>query len=82
MQAFRVSQDPTASRFIPPAMYCAGLHGKRHDPFMASKSKAPQAAAHGGTKQKRIRKIFGDIHEVVQMPNLIEIGRASCRERV
>ena len=24
-----------------------------------------------GTAKKRIRKIFGDIHEVVQMPNLI-----------
>src|SRR3546814_21148120 len=50
----------------------------------------------GGTRKRRIRKVFGDIHEVVQMPNLIEvqresyeqllrsdeIGRASCRERV
>ena len=51
-------------------------------------AKAPATA--GSNKKKRIRKIFGNIHEVVQMPNLIEvqresyeqIGRASCRERV
>jgi DNA-directed RNA polymerase subunit beta len=30
-----------------------------------------------GSKKKRIRKIFGDIHEVVQMPNLIEVQRES-----
>ena len=27
--------------------------------------------------KKRIRKVFGDIHEVVQMPNLIEVQRES-----
>ena len=27
--------------------------------------------------KKRIRKIFGDIHEVVEMPNLIEVQRES-----
>ncbi|MEP0189093.1 MAG: DNA-directed RNA polymerase subunit beta [Erythrobacter sp.] len=30
-----------------------------------------------GTAKKRIRKIFGDIHEVVDMPNLIEVQRES-----
>ncbi|GAA0270444.1 DNA-directed RNA polymerase subunit beta [Alteraurantiacibacter aestuarii] len=44
---------------------------------MASKSKAPVAT---GTKKKRIRKIFGDIHEVVQMPNLIEVQRESYEQ--
>ncbi len=33
-----------------------------------------------GTKSKRIRKIFGDIHEVVQMPNLIEVQRESYEQ--
>ncbi|RKF21618.1 DNA-directed RNA polymerase subunit beta [Altericroceibacterium spongiae] len=41
---------------------------------MATKANAPE---HTGSKQKRIRKIFGDIHEVVQMPNLIEVQRES-----
>ncbi len=48
---------------------------------MASKSKAPQITAEStGTKKKRIRKIFGDIHEVVQMPNLIEVQRESYEQ--
>jgi DNA-directed RNA polymerase subunit beta len=25
----------------------------------------------GGTAKRRIRKVFGNVHEVVQMPNLI-----------
>jgi DNA-directed RNA polymerase subunit beta len=32
------------------------------------------------TAKKRIRKIFGDIHEVVQMPNLIEVQRESYEQ--
>ncbi|WP_338242480.1 DNA-directed RNA polymerase subunit beta [Aurantiacibacter hainanensis] len=36
--------------------------------------------AQTGTKKKRIRKIFGDIHEVVQMPNLIEVQRESYEQ--
>jgi DNA-directed RNA polymerase subunit beta len=44
---------------------------------MASKAKAPAVA---GSKKKRIRKIFGDIHEVVQMPNLIEVQRESYEQ--
>ncbi|PEQ14183.1 DNA-directed RNA polymerase subunit beta [Novosphingobium sp. PC22D] len=34
----------------------------------------------GRTAKKRIRKIFGDIHEVVQMPNLIEVQRESYEQ--
>jgi DNA-directed RNA polymerase subunit beta len=30
--------------------------------------------------RKRIRKIFGDAHEVVQMPNLIEVQRESYEQ--
>lgn len=41
---------------------------------MATKANAPVPT---GSKQKRIRKIFGDIHEVVPMPNLIEVQRES-----
>ena len=33
-----------------------------------------------GSKKKRIRKIFGDIHEVVEMPNLIEVQRESYEQ--
>ncbi|MCC6828840.1 MAG: DNA-directed RNA polymerase subunit beta, partial [Novosphingobium sp.] len=32
------------------------------------------------SSKKRIRKIFGDIHEVVQMPNLIEVQRESYEQ--
>ncbi|NNC73248.1 MAG: DNA-directed RNA polymerase subunit beta, partial [Sphingomonadaceae bacterium] len=42
---------------------------------MATKAKAaPEARA------KRIRKIFGDIHEVIEMPNLIEVQRESYEQ--
>lgn len=44
---------------------------------MATKAKAPKAS---GTAKKRIRKIFGDIHEVVDMPNLIEVQRESYEQ--
>ena len=44
---------------------------------MATKAKAPTTT---GRKVKRIRKIFGDIHEVVQMPNLIEVQRESYEQ--
>ncbi|WBO21666.1 DNA-directed RNA polymerase subunit beta [Sphingomonas abietis] len=33
-----------------------------------------------GTAKKRIRKVFGDIHEVIQMPNLIEVQRESYEQ--
>ncbi|MEP9359895.1 DNA-directed RNA polymerase subunit beta [Sphingomonas sp. KR3-1] len=37
-------------------------------------------AIEGGTFKRRIRKVFGDIHEVVQMPNLIEVQRESYEQ--
>src|SRR3546814_11365416 len=37
-------------------------------------------AAGNVTARKRIRKVFGDIHEVVQMPNLIEVQRESYEQ--
>ena len=40
---------------------------------------ATKAPSRPGVK-KRIRKIFGDIHEVVQMPNLIEVQRESYEQ--
>ncbi|MFN6936491.1 MAG: DNA-directed RNA polymerase subunit beta, partial [Tsuneonella sp.] len=49
---------------------------------MATKAKAP-APTRGkqtGTAKKRIRRIFGDIHEVVKMPNLIEVQRESYEQ--
>jgi DNA-directed RNA polymerase subunit beta len=33
-----------------------------------------------GTAKRRIRKVFGNIHEVVQMPNLIEVQRESYEQ--
>ncbi|MHA6316187.1 DNA-directed RNA polymerase subunit beta [Altererythrobacter sp. CAU 1778] len=45
---------------------------------MATQSKASVPAT--GTKKRRIRKIFGDIHEVVEMPNLIEVQRESYEQ--
>ncbi|NCQ63347.1 MAG: DNA-directed RNA polymerase subunit beta, partial [Alphaproteobacteria bacterium] len=46
------------------------------------KGKAPmkRGTAKTGTAKRRIRKIFGDIHEVVQMPNLIEVQRESYEQ--
>ncbi len=46
---------------------------------MATKAKRP-TRKQTGTAKKRIRKIFGDIHEVVQMPNLIEVQRESYEQ--
>jgi hypothetical protein len=34
----------------------------------------------GFTKQRRIRKIFGNIHEISEMPNLIEVQRESYEQ--
>jgi DNA-directed RNA polymerase subunit beta len=45
---------------------------------MATKAKASSKVS--GTAKKRIRKIFGDVHEVVQMPNLIEVQRESYEQ--
>ncbi len=36
--------------------------------------------AGNATARKRIRKVFGNIHEVVQMPNLIEVQRESYEQ--
>ena len=47
---------------------------------MASKPNSPAPRAARASAKKRIRKIFGDIHEVVQMPNLIEVQRESYEQ--
>ncbi|MGB3711110.1 MAG: DNA-directed RNA polymerase subunit beta, partial [Erythrobacter sp.] len=59
---------------------------------MATKANTPATTSNGsgggrvrsrkaqGTAKKRIRKIFGDIHEAVQMPNLIEVQRESYEQ--
>ena len=46
---------------------------------MAKKASTPLPGARAAAK-KRIRKIFGDIHEVVKMPNLIEVQRESYEQ--
>src|SRR3546814_11616548 len=47
----------------------------RRSSDLATKPLDPRRSA-----KKRIRKIFGDIHEVVQMPNLIEVQRESYEQ--
>ena len=50
---------------------------------MATHPAPTKAIADNGTRpgvKKRIRKIFGDNHEVVQMPNLIEVQRESYEQ--
>ncbi|MXO65423.1 DNA-directed RNA polymerase subunit beta [Altericroceibacterium endophyticum] len=48
---------------------------------MATQANVPATTgAPTGSKKKRIRKIFGDIHEVVEMPNLIEVQRESYEQ--
>jgi DNA-directed RNA polymerase subunit beta len=62
--------------------------GKGDTPLMATQAKAPQKragktttrSATSGTAKRRIRKIFGDAHEVVEMPNLIEVQRESYEQ--
>ena len=44
---------------------------------MATKATTGANTPAKGNKTRRIRKIFGNIHEVVQMPNLIEVQRES-----
>ncbi|MCC6927335.1 DNA-directed RNA polymerase subunit beta [Novosphingobium sp.] len=46
---------------------------------MAKKASTPATAQRTSAK-RRIRKIFGDIHEVVKMPNLIEVQRESYEQ--
>jgi DNA-directed RNA polymerase subunit beta len=41
---------------------------------------ATKAAPLPSTAKKRIRKVFGNIHEVIQMPNLIEVQRESYEQ--
>ncbi|MDB5673205.1 MAG: DNA-directed polymerase subunit beta, partial [Sphingomonas bacterium] len=52
--------------------------------YMATKaidgSGVKQRGTEGGTLKRRIRKVFGNIHEVVQMPNLIEVQRESYEQ--
>ncbi|KQM22046.1 DNA-directed RNA polymerase subunit beta [Novosphingobium sp. Leaf2] len=47
---------------------------------MATKPIEPGVTNPVRSAKKRIRKIFGDIHEVVQMPNLIEVQRESYEQ--
>ncbi|MBN8808316.1 MAG: DNA-directed RNA polymerase subunit beta [Sphingomonas sp.] len=47
---------------------------------MATKAIDPSMKAAAATAKRRIRKVFGNIHEVVQMPNLIEVQRESYEQ--
>ena len=40
----------------------------------------PARRSDSGTAKRRIRKVFGNIHEVVQMPNLIEVQRETFEQ--
>src|SRR6188472_2830459 len=54
------------------------MTAKRHKTHMATK--AAPASDTRSTASKRIRKIFGNIHEVSEMPNLIEVQRESYEQ--
>ena len=47
---------------------------------MATKAPANTASALTATASKRIRKLFGNIHEAIHMPNLIEVQRESYEQ--
>jgi DNA-directed RNA polymerase subunit beta len=47
---------------------------------MATQALPPVHGASTAGASKRIRKVFGNIHEVVQMPNLIEVQRESYEQ--
>ena len=48
---------------------------------MATKAiDAPRTTSGAKNKQRRIRKIFGNIHEISEMPNLIEVQRESYEQ--
>ncbi|WP_260482334.1 DNA-directed RNA polymerase subunit beta [Sphingomicrobium flavum] len=47
---------------------------------MATKAKDVPTTRGGSSKSRRIRKIFGNIHEISEMPNLIEVQRESYDE--
>ncbi len=47
---------------------------------MASKAAPAPKATPSNSSKRRIRKIFGNIHEVIDMPNLIEVQRESYDE--
>jgi DNA-directed RNA polymerase subunit beta len=47
---------------------------------MATKAAPAPKADNSQSRKRRIRKIFGNIHEVIDMPNLIEVQRESYDE--
>ncbi|MEO5611288.1 MAG: hypothetical protein ABIT68_00755, partial [Sphingomicrobium sp.] len=47
---------------------------------MATKAIDVRARNHGSASSRRIRKIFGNIHEISEMPNLIEVQRESYEQ--
>src|SRR3546814_18376015 len=49
---------------------------KARQSLMATKAKSAGKALEA-TASKRIRKLFGNIHEAVEMPNLVEVQRES-----
>src|SRR5690554_1957117 len=67
---------PPANRFIRRANPVMA----RRQKYMATKASSVKTTALTPTRKKRIRKIFGDIHEVIEMPNLIEVQRESYEQ--
>ena len=47
---------------------------------MVTTASTVKTTAPAPTRKKRIRKIFGDIHEVIDMPNLIEVQKSSYNQ--
>ena len=77
--AFGISRSGATRRVWFSPGFLPGMSCKEADPYMATKASPSAKPARAGFK-KRIRKIFGDIHEVVQMPNLIEVQRESYEQ--
>src|SRR5688572_25034168 len=66
---------------FPPGPRPANSRGEAPSMAKTKASAAPAAASPARSNaKKRIRKIFGDIHEVVAMPNLIEVQRESYEQ--
>src|SRR3546814_14985228 len=57
----------------------ASIFLKARQSLMATKAKSVGKALEA-TASKRIRKLFGNIHEAVEMPNLIEVQRESYEQ--
>ena len=77
----RLADGAIAAHGIPtPVLSCAGFSKQEATLLMATQPIDQARPTMRASSKKRIRKIFGNIHEVVQMPNLIEVQRESYEQ--